>query len=447
MNTRHSIIVNLLRNLGTPREIEQYLSAFTSVDSARFAVVKVGGGVIETQLDELASALAFLHGVGLRPIVAHGAGPQLTAALEAQGEPARWIDGQRVTTPATLAVARRVFQGVATQLADAMDHQGVKARPISSGVFEVTSTSNTALGLVGTVDRVHLDAIRSTITAGYLPIVSPLGETATGQILNLNADVATSELARSLQPRKVVFLTPAGGLLDERGGVIPAINLAEDYDRLGRQPWIAGGMALKLRQIKSLLDTLPDQSSVSITSPDHLAQELFTHRGHGTLIRKGAPIRTITNIDEIHQTRLRDLIERAFGRRLNDRPVLRGEFMRLLIAGDYTAVAVIDDEAPAPYLDKFAVTDQAQGAGIGASLWRRLLDDSPKLFWRTRPDNPINPWYFQRADGMRRSEQWIVFWRGVTDRDTIEQCIAYALNREHSFVCVADTQTESALAC
>lgn len=442
MNSSHSLIVNLLSNLGSRREIEQYLGAFTSVESARFAVVKVGGGVIESQLDELASSLAFLHGVGLCPVVVHGAGPQLSVALRARGAQSEWIDGQRVTAPETLATARRVFGQTATRLADALDQQGVKARPISSGVFEVVPTSNRALGLVGDVADVHLDLIRATIRAGYMPIISPFGETASGQILNINADVAARELARSLKPRKVVFLTPAGGLLDDDGRLIPAINLAEDFDRLIRQDWIDGGMALKLRQIKLLLEKLPDQSSVSITSPDHLAEELFTHRGHGTMIRRGVRVRMIRREDEVDQERLGRLLERAFERRLEDRYFAHRPSRHLLVAGEYAAVAVVMDDAPAPYLDKFAVTDEAQGAGIGASLWSRLVDESPRLFWRAKPGNSINSWYFQRADGMHRDRDWIVFWRGFTDCDTIEKCITYALAREPSFV--GDSASEQA---
>lgn len=446
MTTNHTLIVNLLRNLGTQREIEQYLSAFTSVESARFAVVKVGGAILASQLDELASSLAFLHGVGLRPVIVHGGGPQLTAALRERGVRSEWIDGERITTPETLETARRVFPRIATTLADALDRQGVKARPISSGIFDVQRSAVPSLGLVGEITGVHLESIHATIQAGYLPILSSLGETRDGQILNINADVAVRELARAITPRKVVFLTSTGGLLDPSGAVVPAINLAEDYDRMMRDAHVEGGMALKLREIRNLLEDLPEQSSVSITSPDHLAEELFTHRGHGTLVRRGVQITTMDTLDEADGPRLRRLLEQAFGRRLHDNYFQQRPIERLFVAGDYTAVAILTGNAPATYLDKFAVTAEAQGAGIGASLWRRLVEETPRLFWRSRADNPINPWYFQRADGTHRDERWVVFWRGVHDRDTIERCIDYALTLEPSFVSHNITDHEPVLA-
>jgi acetylglutamate kinase len=434
MKSSHDFIVTLLRNLGTRREITQYLSAFTSVESSRFAIVKVGGGVIRDQLDDLASSIAFLHAVGLRPIIVHGAGPQLTEALQERGVESEWIDGQRVTTPETLAVARRVFQRTAMTLADALESHDVRARPISTGVFEAVPSSTTDLGLVGEITGAHLEQIHATIKAGYLPIVSPLGETASGQILNINADVAVNSLARAVQPRKVVFLTPTGGLLDAHKNIIPAINLAEDYDRLINEDWVSGGMALKLREIKELLDGLTEHSTVSVASPNHLAAELFTHRGNGTLVRRGAHVRALTSRTASDEARIKGVLEQAFGRTLRDDYFERRPNVRIFIAGDYTAVAIVDGTGPAPYLDKFAVTAEAQGAGIAASMWNRLTDEFSSLFWRSRLDNAINPWYFSRADGTHRDVDWIVFWRGLTGRDAIESCINYAAELEPSFV-------------
>ena len=110
MTETHDVIVRLLRNLGSSREVEQYLKQFAAVDSQKFAVIKVGGGIIRDQLDDLASALTFLAKVGLFPIVVHGAGPQLDAALTAEGIESHRVDGMRVTDEATMNVARRVFQ-------------------------------------------------------------------------------------------------------------------------------------------------------------------------------------------------------------------------------------------------------------------------------------------------------------------------------------------------
>jgi acetylglutamate kinase len=433
MDPVHDIIVNLLHNLGSRREIQQYLASFSGVESARFAVVKVGGGILDASLDELASALAFLWRVGLCPVVVHGAGPQLTRALDERGITCDWIDGQRVTTPEILGVARRVFQEEGARLADALSRVGVRARPITSGVFEAERTNVPGLGFVGRVRRVDTSVICSAIETGHLPVVSPLGETGSGQILNINADVATSELTCALQPRKVVFLTPTGGLLDQRGRVIPAVNLAEDYERLSAEPWVQGGMALKLTQIHDLLAGLDEGASVSITSPEHLAQELFTHRGNGTLVRRGVRVRVLEGIDGVDLDRLTELLESSFGRTLREGYFDAKRIERTVLAGDYTAAAVLTAGGPGMYLDKFAVTAQAQGTGLGASVWRALVESTPKMFWRSRSGNAVNPWYFERADGMHRTEEWVVFWRGLRDREEIEAAIEHALSLEDSF--------------
>ncbi len=95
---------------------------------------------------------------------------------------------------------------------------------------------------------------------------------------------------RVLQPYKIIFLTGTGGLLDGQGQVIDSINLSTEYEHLMQQPWINGGMRVKIEQIADLLQHLPLTSSVSITRPSELAKELFTHKGSGTLVRRGEKV-------------------------------------------------------------------------------------------------------------------------------------------------------------
>jgi len=106
-----------------------------------------------------------------------------------------------------------------------------------------------------------------------------------------------------VQPHKIIFLTETGGLLDEAGRVISAISLRTDYRYLIEQPWVHSGMKLKLQQIEQILTKLPDTASVSITSVENLARELFTHRGAGTLIRKGERIIEFDRFDDAARER------------------------------------------------------------------------------------------------------------------------------------------------
>jgi acetylglutamate kinase len=443
MDSTRDIILNLLHNLGSPREIDKYMRHFAGVERPSTIVVKVGGGIIAAQLDELASAIALLKRLGICPIIVHGGGPQLSDALHADGVESEWIEGKRVTTPEVLTAARRVFQNVGVGLSHALAQRGVTARPIVSGVFEATPAADQRLGLVGDVGSVDLNAVDASIDLDCVPIISPLGETASGQILNINADEATRALASAVRAIKVVFLTPTGGLLDEKGAVMPAINLAEDYDSLMRRDWVSGGMALKLREIKTLVDALPIAASVSITSPAHLASELFTHKGHGTLVRRGTHIREHNTLDEIDTNRLRRLLESSFNGVLIDDYFVTTPIERVILADDYTAAAVITADGRVPYMDKFAVTVEAQGDGMGASLWERVAEAFPKLFWRARIANRINGWYLMRCDGARRVGEWVVFWRGLSSQDEIESCVAFAEARGRTILPKAPATLEA----
>ncbi|APR74968.1 Acetylglutamate kinase [Minicystis rosea] len=430
MRNTKDVIVRLLRNLGTRKEVEQYLKQYSAVDSQKFAIIKVGGNILARDLDGLASSLTFLQNVGLYPVVLHGAGPQIDQALEEAGVPSQRSDGVRVTTPKVLEIARRVTLHENLRLVEALEDLGTRARPVTAGVFEAELIDPDRVGLVGRVTRIHTEAIHAALRAGHLPILTCLGETSSGQIVNLPSDVAVRELSIATQPYKMVFLTETGGLLGEDGRLISAVNLAEDYDTLMSQPWVHSGMRAKLQEIKKLLEGLPATSSASITSPDRLAKELFTHTGSGTLVRRGERVNRFDTLAGIDRDRLKDLLEVCFGRKLLLDYFEKKSFYRIYLSEEYRATAIItrDGTELPPYLDKFAVTTQAQGAGVGGSLWQRMKAENPKLFWRSRAENEINPWYFQQAQGSYRAGRWTVFWYGLDGFAEVQRCIDHALS-------------------
>ncbi|MCJ0824463.1 acetylglutamate kinase [Luteimonas sp. 50] len=427
-------IVRLLSSMGSAKEISQYLRRFSQLDAARFAVVKVGGAVLRDDLEALTSSLAFLQDVGLTPIVVHGAGPQLDAELAAAGIGKRTVDGLRVTSPEALAVVRRVFQAQNLKLVEALQAQDARATSIVSGVFEADYVDRDGLGLVGAVQRVGTAPIQASLQAGSIPVIASLGETVGGQILNINADFAANALVQVLQPYKIVFLTGSGGLLDAQGRVIDSINLSSEYAHLMAQPWIDGGMRVKLEQVKQLLDGLPPASSVSITRPAELAKELFTHKGSGTLVRRGERVLQAASWAELDLPRLRGLIESAFGRRLAADYFERTALHRAYVSENYRAAVILTDEGGRPgtstcYLDKFAVLDDAQGEGLGRAVWQEMRERTPRLFWRSRRGNPVNPFYFAECDGCIKQPRWKVFWYGFDALDDIARCVEHCRTR------------------
>ncbi|MEO7073525.1 MAG: acetylglutamate kinase [Rhodanobacter sp.] len=429
VNTRQTI-VRLLSAMGSAKEIQQYLKRFSQLDAKRFAVVKVGGAVLRDDLAALTSSLTFLQQVGLTPIVLHGAGPQLDDELAAAGFAKRTVNGLRVTSPAALAIVRRVFQRQNLRLVEALQALGTRATSVPSGVFTASMLDADVYGLVGKVEWINLAPIEASLRANSIPVIASLGETEAGQILNINADFAANELVRVLQPYKIVFLTGTGGLLDDKGKVIDSINLSTEYERLMGQPWLNGGMRLKIEQIADLLADLPLTSSVSITRPAELAKELFTHKGSGTLVRRGERVLRFTSWDGVDLARLRVLIESSFGRKLVDDYFDRTHPCCVHVSENYRAAMILTTEDGMTYLDKFAVLDDAQGEGLGRAVWQVMRAEHPQLFWRSRHGNPVNPFYYAESDGCLKQERWKVFWYGLDSFDDIARCVAHCASRQ-----------------
>ncbi|MGO4779971.1 hypothetical protein AB4084_31310, partial [Lysobacter sp. 2RAB21] len=127
---------------------------------------------------------------------------------------------------------------------------------------------------------------------------------------------------------------------------------------------------VKIEQIKDLLDKLPLTSSVSITKPAELAKELFTHKGSGTLVRRGERVQQAQSWDQLDLVRLRSLIESAFGRKLVDDYFERTTLKQAYVSENYRAAVILIEAEGRTYLDKFAVLDDAQGEGLGRAVWQ-----------------------------------------------------------------------------
>jgi acetylglutamate kinase len=429
-----------------------YLRQFASIDQNQFAVIKVGGAVVDEELKELTESLTFLQQVGLCPVVVHGGGPQLNKRLQDIGEVPRYVDGMRVTTPDTLEVALQVFHEENARLIETLEGMGTRARPVLTGVFEAEYLDEAKYGYVGRVTGVRTNNIESSIRAGQLPILVSVGYTRTGQALNINADVAAGALARTIQPMKTVYLNSTGGLPDADGRVISSLSM-EDYDELMAQPWMREGTKLKVQEIKHLLDDLPMSSSVAVTRAADLPRELFTVGGAGTILRKGEKLLRFETPDEFEKEMeredLRDLLETAFGKPLVpgyfDSVFVDKELDSIYISASLRAAAVItkpnhvdeDDgtvtELDVPYMDKFAVSPNARGEGLADMLFSRIQKDHPKMFWRAKANNPINRWYFQKSDGAYRHGDWTVFWYGIEDFSEAKALIETALAMPETF--------------
>jgi len=421
--TTRQTIVQLLSNMQDGKEIRSYLQRFSSIDQSRFAVIKIGGAILQDQLKETADALAFLHTVGLTPIVIHGGGPQLDATLKERGIETPKIDGLRVTDAATMDVARDVFIGENIKLVEAVRAEGVEADGLIAGVIEAEYLDREKYGFVGEPTNVRLGMLRSIVRSGAIPILTCLGIAPGGQLLNINGDSATRAVVAALQPMKVIFLTSTGGLLDKHKRPMHSINLASDYEKLMKADWVQGGMRLKIAEIKRLLDALPLTSSVSMTTPQGLVRELFTHGGSGTLIRQGEAIRTFTSKARLDRAKTEELVESAFGRKLKPSWWDGINVHQVYMSERYRAGAILTKIDDFVYLDKFAVTEEARGEGLSRTIWRQFSKQNPAFWWRSRTANNFNAFYNDMATGVVKKGYWTIYWVGETDFSTIARTV------------------------
>ncbi|MBE7438325.1 MAG: hypothetical protein HS115_07705 [Spirochaetales bacterium] len=173
----------------------------------------------------------------------------------------------------------------------------------------------------------------------------------------------------------------------------------------------------------SLLSRLPGLH-IAVCAPHTILKEIFTVKGAGTVIRQASRVEKRAVDEELTR-----LIEQSFGRRLRS-----GALSRISTAYvvDRAGAILLEETPMGHYLSKFAVDTQARGSGVAMDLWEHCSRDRPSLFWRSRPGNSINRWYARLADGLQKSADWTVFWRGVPP-DRIAAIIDFCLARPEDF--------------
>jgi bifunctional N-acetylglutamate synthase/kinase len=388
------VIQRFLESVGSKADVDLYLKLFRAQRKESFAIIAADAQIVRTALDPFHFDLRILAGLGLYPVVLLG----LFDARDADRQ------------------AQRVH--------DWLDEDQVPARVIPAGAD---------------LPEPARDAVDAAIAASTIPLLSLEGakEASTDDRFGL-----LGALAGRLETRKVVFLSASSGLEREGAPPISLVNLSVDYERLLVRGNLSRRHGTLLRQVKVLLDSMPQRMSVSVVNPLQLLRELFTINGAGTLIRKGSRIERHTGLAGVDRVRLRALIESAFGRNLVEGAVdpggrLEQETERLYLEESYLGAALVAQSPVGPYLTKFAVERQAQGEGIGTDLWALLTRDYPAFFWRARPTNPITPWYVKQCDGLVRLPQWHVFWRGLPP-EKIAAAIDYALAAAVDFVATSE---------
>jgi len=265
-------------------------------------VVKFGGNAMVN--DELKHAFAedmvFLRQVGVRPVVVHGGGPQISAELAARGIPSEFRGGLRVTSAEALAVVREVLTTrVGPEIAALIDSHGIEAQALSGetdGLFAGTRRGTIVdgeavdLGLVGDVTAVDPSVVLAILDAGQIPVISSIAPDAAahGQSLNVNADSAAASLAIALEAEKLVILTDVAGLYRDwpnRDSLISTIDAAELRALL---PSLESGMIPKMTACLDAVDGgVPKAAIIDGRILHSILLEAFTAEGIGTEVVSG----------------------------------------------------------------------------------------------------------------------------------------------------------------
>jgi len=280
------------------RHAVPYLALFRG----RTFVVKVGGGALADAraLAAVVGQVAALHHLGVRVVLVHGGGAQASALSRALGLEVRQVAGRRVTDEATLAAVTMALNGDAnTRVLAACRAAGLPAAGVSGvdgGLVVARRRPPVAVpgeagpvdyGLVGDVERIDPRLLVHLLDGGYLPVVSPLGADARGQLLNLNADGVAGALAVALGAEKLLFLVDTPGLLEDAADastLVSFLDLAR-LERMRESGALAGGMLPKARAIADALGAgVPRAHLVSWRATDALLWEVFSNEGSGTLV-------------------------------------------------------------------------------------------------------------------------------------------------------------------
>jgi acetylglutamate kinase len=265
----------------------------------RFIVIKMGGSTMSD--DKLTASvmtdLVFLEQVGMRPVLVHGGGPRITAAMENAGLKANFVKGRRVTDEATLQIAQRVLiDDISHELCAAIEKAGGKAIPLNgrgSRFLECAKKSfaedpGLDMGFVGEVTRIDTELVGRIAHGGVIGVVAPIARGPENHLYNVNADSVAWKVAAAVKAEKLVFLSNVPGILqnkDDLKTLLSTVTL-NDCKKLTADGVIVGGMIPKVEACLAALECgVRKTHIVSGALPHALLLEIFTDAGIGTEIQ------------------------------------------------------------------------------------------------------------------------------------------------------------------
>ena len=267
-------------------------------------VIKIGGHAMLDQnvMEDIVRDLVLLRYVGVRPIVVHGGGPEITRNTEKMGKKPEFIAGLRITDEETLEIAQMVLVGkVNTRIVSLIGKHGAKGIGLSGKdgrlivarkkspqkVFIEGIEKEVDLGWVGETESINPEILMLAVEKGYIPVISPIAVDIDGNSLNINADIVAGDIASSIKSKKLIMLTDVPGILQDPSdpkSLISHISL-DEIKKLISSKNIQEGMIPKIEAcVKAIECSVEKAHIISGNLPHALLLELFTDKGIGTMI-------------------------------------------------------------------------------------------------------------------------------------------------------------------
>ena len=277
---------NSTLSMGDIVDTLQYVKAFHN----KTFVIKIGG-VTAIESTTLAKDVSLLKSIGVKVVLIHGGGKQITEVLKNYQIESKFLDGIRVTDDETADLVEMVLAGkINKSIVRALNKEGIKDCIGLSGVDNSLLVAEPIdlekYGRVGRVTKVNRSLLEQMLSSGYLPVIAPFGIDSSSASLNINADAVAASVADALNADKLLFLSDIEGILDENGSLITRLPL-DQVSKLIQQGTIHSGMIPKIEAcIHAVTIGVDSVHIVNGTKPHSLLRELFTVEGSGTIIEK-----------------------------------------------------------------------------------------------------------------------------------------------------------------
>ncbi len=260
--------------------------------SGKIVVIKYGGNaMVNEQLkQQVMEDIALLWLIGVKVVLVHGGGPEISETMKRLGKQAQFVDGLRVTDKETVDIVQMVLAGkVNKTLVNLLQMKGghaVGLSGIDGGIIEATMKDE-ALGYVGTITRIRTQPITDLLEKNYIPVISTVASDRQGNTYNINGDTAAAYIAGALNAERLIMMTDIAGILrdkDDPSTLIPALTVKE-AKKLFDEGVISGGMIPKVDCcIEAIGKGVKHVVIMDGRVPHSILMELLTDEGAGTMV-------------------------------------------------------------------------------------------------------------------------------------------------------------------